>query len=255
MPSQLAILAISILAILIAGCTNTDPEKSVVAMRLDTAIIQLKSIPTPSSPSPAMDTAISSIPDQIAVRQALRKGDIAPLKAYLPEIARRFDNGELSEATFEEALRALRATLPEAIPALDAWVTESPRENAARLARGIVRTELAWYARGSDSYRYIPKEDIRKMYEWFGLAADDLVVSIGLSRRPTSATGELIGIARVAGGLRKKAKALFAEGIRIAPTSFDLYNQFAAMMYMEWGGGPIAEAEALVAVAAKLILS
>jgi tetratricopeptide (TPR) repeat protein len=249
MPRQRVFLILAITAILLAGCSDIDPDRSAVASRLDAAIAQLKTIPMPSSPSPAADATAVNIPDQMEVRRALRKGDIAPLKAYLPGIARRFDNGELSEPTFDEALLALWANLPEAVPALDAWVTESPDESAARLARAIVRARMAWDARGDDFYRYIPKVDIGKMLEWDRLAADDLTVAIRLSKRPIRAVRELIGIAQVAGGMRKKSKALFVEGTRIAPASSDLYSVYVPLMYAEWGGGPIAEAEAFVAQA------
>jgi tetratricopeptide (TPR) repeat protein len=251
MPRQQTSLMLVLAAILVVGCDNPEPERSAVASRLDAAIVRLKSIPTPSSPSPPVASSSADIPDYLEVRRAMRKGDIALLKGYLPGIAKRFDDGEINETVFEKALRPLRATLPEAIHALDAWVTESPNENAAVLARGIERAHMAFDERGNDFYRYIPKEDMRKMREWYALAADDMLRSIALSKRPIPAVRQLIEIAQVTGGMLNKSKALFAEGARIAPASTELFEQFVSALYGPWGYGTMAESDALIATAKK----
>ena len=248
---QSIILILAVSANLFVGCSNTSPEQIALASRLDAAITELKSIPTPTSPWPASSTTAANIPDYMEVRRALRRGDIAPLRAYLPDAIRKFEAGELSEPAFEVGLLPLWATLPEAIPALDAWLVESPRERAALLARGIVRVRLAWDERGSDGYRHTPKENLRRMRELCMLAADDLIASIQLSRRPIPAVRQLIEIAQLTGWMRKRAKALFAEGARIAPTSSELHLQFVPLLYGEWGGGPISEVEEFVAQAKR----
>jgi tetratricopeptide (TPR) repeat protein len=193
---------------------------------------------------------IVKLPDYMKVRRMLRAGDISELKRDLPGIHRRYALGELSEDTFFQALAPLNAVLPEALPALDEWVSQSPREYVAYVARGMVRAKLGWDARGIDLIRYVTKKEVDDMRRWHTLAAQDFFVSLDLSARPIPSIAGLIALAPARSKF-DEGRRLYLEGMRISPGSSALFTAFKPLLDANWGGPSLAEVEATLLAAQK----
>src|SRR5262249_20741790 len=119
---------------------------------------------------------------------------------------------------------------------------ESPDQYAPRIARGLARSQMAWEARGTDFFRYVPKDDVAVMGQWQRLAIEDLTASVALSGRPLPSIIELMEIAKVRGA-RKQAKNFLAEGERILPGSAYVYSTYLPSLLADWGGGSVSTAE------------
>lgn len=118
-------------------------DSAAVESTLDLAVTRLLMTPAPQGIRQTRTQIPVEVPDPMRVRRAMRMGDLSLLKAYLPDINRYFEAGQVSEQVYGKALIALDAPLSEALPALDVWVAASPKEYSARLARGIVRIRTA----------------------------------------------------------------------------------------------------------------
>jgi tetratricopeptide (TPR) repeat protein len=215
---------------------------------LERAYSKLKSIP--SVKVGHQRNSVVKLPESVAVRHMLRAGDISELKRYLPDLHRRYAVGEVSETDFYRALAPLYAILPEALPALDQWVNQSPREYAAYLSRGIVRARLGWEARGDDPARYVPKKDFEEMRRWHALAAQDYLASLDLSARPVPSIAGLIALAPARSKF-DEARRLYDEGMRISPGSSAIFIAFEPLLDWDWGGRSFAEAEMFLLMAQR----
>jgi tetratricopeptide (TPR) repeat protein len=174
-------------------------------------------------------------PQKLELVQLLRDGEYAALESELVAYQDAYERGEITEDMPTYAVSAFAYADPALETLFAEWIIGYPESYAARLARGVYYSHLAWLSRGKNTIGRTPAARIRSMRAYFDLAQADFEHGLALNRKAITAYAGLIKIA-MAGGDDEMEEAFFEAGLKIAPNSYDLHRARILSLRPRWGG-------------------
>jgi TPR repeat protein len=202
-------------------------------------------MPPSGNAVPAEKAEAKSDPATSLILKALTANDVDEAERLLGGLQNGYENGELSHAQLWKRFGLFDFVIPGTLPTLDAWVARYPQSYVARLVRGRQYAALGWDARGGNYASETPSENFREMARLHTLAADDLLASLALARRPFLSVETLMDVARLAGA-HETVEKLFEDGVQAMPRTFALYRARMYSAQPRWGGS-LQEMRALLA--------
>ena len=174
-------------------------------------------------------------PRKLELVQMLRDGEYAALESELVAYQIAYERGKISEDMPTFAVSAFAHADPALEPLFAEWIARYPESYAARLARGVYYSHLAWLSRGENTIGRTPAASIRSMHAYFALAQADFEHGLALNRKAITAYAGLMSIA-MASGDDEMEDAFFEAGLNVAPDSYDLHHARILSLRPHWGG-------------------
>ena len=185
----------------------------------------------------------------------------------MDEIAARFSRGDVDsvDATFDEyatqnaadpskrgiLFRAFETLFdsenPEVGAVVESWVKHAPRSANALAARGIFRVRNGYEARGTESARETPAENMKAMRRWLELGIADLESSLRINPRFVVPATYLIYAHRSEGDQEVIATS-GNRAVGLGPAEYRTYIFWLTSAAPLWGGS-IDNLHAIVEVA------
>lgn len=187
----------------------------------------------------SLSHAISAT-DQVKIQHALMTEDFAYLEDRFGKAQKTF---ELDTRNSEE-LEDLYGTLDSLANfakwfrvayRLEQWIKKYPESYAALTARGQFRARMAFLTRGGGFASETSQDQFSAMHRWNGMAREDLLASLKLTRYPLISHIELFSIEMAESNDESKHKH-FAEAYLIAPSSMSLHLAVMNSLRPRWGG-------------------
>lgn len=181
-----------------------------------------------------------NVADQVKIQTALMTGDFAYLENRFNKAQKAFELDTRNSVEIEGlygALYSLYNTTKwhRVLYRTEHWVRNYPESYAALTARGKARVVMGFFARGSEFVPDTSQNRFSDMRRWHGMAKEDLLASLKLTRYPLISHIELHNIAMAGSDDESKYKH-FAEAYLIAPASMRLHLNVMNSLRPRWGG-------------------
>ena len=174
-------------------------------------------------------------PQKLELVQMLREGEYAALESELVAYQDAYERDEITEDMPTYAVSAFAYADPALEPLFAEWIIGYPESYAARLARGVYYSHLAWLSRGKNTIGRTPAAGIRDMRAYLDLAQADFEHGLALDRKAITAYAGLMSIAMLTGDDAME-DAFFEAGLKVAPASYDLHHARVLSLRPRWGG-------------------
>lgn len=169
------------------------------------------------------------------VAELVRRKDVRTLESKLSALLQQ----HFSDTGQSEAIHYVFESFVDETADADAisqqWLQQAPDSAYANLARGRYLRALAWKSRGGKWARETPREDMRKMSEYFGQAVPLLRKAIGIEPRLMPAYVSLLDIG-MADSEPKLEKYAVEAGFAQDPACVDLLTKQLQSLEPRWGG-------------------
>ncbi len=117
----------------------------------------------------------------------------------------------------------------------NAWVSKTPQQYQAYLARANYYYQLGWMSRGTKWSSETPKENIEKMNHYFNKAKKDIKRAMQLNKNSMIGYGLFILISKTQ-GKNKKATDAMNIALDINPSSYKIRKYYLGQLTPRWGG-------------------
>lgn len=129
-------------------------------------------------------------------------------------------------------------SLEEHLAELAKWREAIPGSAEARIVSAGVLTSYAWEARGSGVAATVTEEGWRVFHERIAEAHRLLDQALLIGVKDGEAYARLLNLAFAEGVPREVANRWLADGMRLDPTYFSMYENMAVYLMPRWGGSP-----------------
>jgi tetratricopeptide (TPR) repeat protein len=164
----------------------------------------------------------------------LDKGNYIDLAKKLQSLQSAYSADSNTENEIHKAFYQFYRVDAKVGRSLDKWVAQQPENAMAHLARGMYRTKMGWFSRGSKFASLTKTSQFANMTEWFSAAKTDLNLSLQIAPSLVEPYCYLIEIDMTEGN--RHAKELYDRALKINPNSFIAREFYLHSQLPRWGG-------------------
>jgi hypothetical protein len=166
--------------------------------------------------------------EEVSVRTALVKGDVAPLRDML---TRNAGDHELVDLLLTQVIDELVPHAP-----FERWAAEEPQSAIARLCLGVRLIKLAWQARGHGAASTVNERAADLFWERLEEAERELATAATLDPSDPAPWAFLIVVGRGLGTAEETARAHFEEAVRRDPGHVSAHLNLLLFLSKRWLG-------------------
>lgn len=185
--------------------------------------------------STASAVAATEIPNRQELVALLKHKKYDLLDTRLTSYQKVFQADFRQENNVDVAFWTFFRTDPSLETYLNEWISEYPRSYAARLARGVYYSAVAFKKRGTKVASETTGRQMSGMQLYLGKAQKDLTVAIEINPKLIQAYAMMIYIP-MAFGLRAQTKAIIEEALERNPYSLSARWSYLVSLEPRWGG-------------------
>jgi tetratricopeptide (TPR) repeat protein len=173
--------------------------------------------------------------DRPALRALLAAQHFDELNAYIEQLQAAFEADPRKEYWPSDAADTFGSAEPDVVPALDAWVAETPGSFAPYLAQGSHYVGAAWARRGAKFRSQTPDDDIKAMDNAAKRAIADLDRAIALRPKLVAAMRQEMLVALPTSD-NARAATMSAAAFAACPGCLQVRAAYLNTLTPRWGG-------------------